>query len=306
MPVMTNSEDEPQYLRDFVEDAIGKKSSEWKKPDCGLSPALRFSVALEDKSRVFVKAATDEQTEQWLRTEYLVLSSIREKFMPYVVDWLDKPGTRPVLITQDLSHAYWPASHAGVVWRDGDFDLLFKGIKKLSSFGAPPLLPTFQNRSTSLWAEIADNAEGFLNLKLCSERWFRDSIDALIEAEKKTDKTGDRLVHGDIRSDNICFVDSQILFVDWSHAGRGNRFHDLGRLLPSLHLEGGPVPYQVMPDGGGEAAFGSSELIRRILAETSMPEWLNKVFKKLISIELEWAASCLRLEKPDGIPWQAI
>jgi hypothetical protein len=296
----------PQYLQSLVEDAIGKKSTRWNIPDCGLSPALRFSVTLEDHTRVFVKASIDEQTEQWLRTEHFVLSSVSENFMPCVIDWLDKPGIRPVLISQDLSDAYWPASHAGVAWRDGDFDLLFEAIKKLSSFEAPLGLSSLQNRKTSLWSEIANDAEGFLNLKLCSERWLRKSVDTLIDAEKRADKTGTRLVHGDVRSDNICFVDSQVIFVDWSQAARGNGFYDLASLLPTLHLEGGPAPYEVVPDGGSEAAIGSSAHIRRLLVDTSMPEWLQKVFKKLIAIELEWAASCLELEKPDGTQWYAI
>lgn len=307
LSVMTNSENAPpQYLRAIVEDAVGKKSTRWDIPDCGLSSALRFSVGLEDNSRVFVKASTDEQTEQWLRTEHFVLSSVREKFAPYVVHWFDKPGIRPVLISQDLSHAYWPASHAGVAWRDGDFELLFEAIEMLSLVKAPLGLSSLQNRRTPLWSKIADDAERFLNLRLCSERWFRKSIDALIEAEKKANQTGMCLVHGDIRSDNICFVDSQVIFVDWSHAARGNSFLDLASLLPSLHLEGGLAPYQVMPDGGSVAASQSSEHIRRIIANTSMPEWLKIVFNKLIAIELEWAADCLGLEKPDGIQWHAI
>ena len=300
--MITNSENvPPQYLRDLVENTVGKKSTGWKKPDCGLSQALRFSVELEDGSRVFVKASTDEQTEQWLRTEHFVLSSMREKFMPYVIDWIDRPGAHPVLISQDLSHAYWPASHSGVTWREGDFQLLFEAIKELSSVEAPSGLSALENRKTCGWSIIADDAAAFLNLQLCTERWFSNSINALIEAEKKMDYTGTRLVHGDIRSDNICIADKQVIFVDWSHAAIGNGLHNLAMLLPSLYLEGGPLPYQVMPDGGSEAASGSSGLTLRLLSDISMPDWLKKVFKKLIAIELEWAASCLGLEKPDGI-----
>ncbi|MES1249249.1 MAG: hypothetical protein ABUL46_01120, partial [Chitinophaga rupis] len=131
----------PSYLLDIVEDIMGKKATRWTVPDCGLSSALRFSVQLEDNSKVFVKAATDEDTEQWLRTEHLVLSSAQKEFMPSVLDWIDEPGIHPVLISQDLSHAYWPASHSGVVWRDGDIDLLLGGIRELSLQTAPPGLP---------------------------------------------------------------------------------------------------------------------------------------------------------------------
>lgn len=291
----------PKYLRNLLEDVIGKKSTHWIVPDCGLSSALRFSVQFEDKSRVFVKAATDEETEGWLRIEHFVLSSACAEFMPYVIEWVDMPSTLPVLITQDLSHAYWPASHNGVAWRDGDFDLLFSRIKQVASHEAPAALPGLQNRKVSLWSQIANRPDGFLNLRICSEGWLSRSVDALIDAETNADVTGNCLVHGDVRSDNICILDSKPIFVDWSNAARGYALHDQATLLPTLHMEGGPRPYLVMPDGGREAASGSAMHIQRLMLDRSMPEWLKIVFTQIIAIELEWAAQCLGLDEPDGI-----
>lgn len=294
----------PSYLLDIVEDIMGKKATRWTVPDCGLSSALRFSVQLEDNSKVFVKAATDEDTEQWLRTEHLVLSSAQKEFMPSVLDWIDEPGIHPVLISQDLSHAYWPASHSGVVWRDGDIDLLLGGIRELSLQTAPPGLPDLQNRHTSIWEQIAGNPKTLLQLKLCSKEWLERSIDTLIEAERDLDITGRCLVHGDIRSDNVCFLGSRVIFVDWSHAAKGYGLHDLAGVLPTLYLEGGAAPYQIMPGGGREAAGICAGHIGRLAKDHEMPQWLKIVFKKLIAIELEWAARCLNLDEPDGVQWK--
>ncbi|WAC11422.1 phosphotransferase [Dyadobacter pollutisoli] len=294
----------PQYLRDLLEAAVGQKSMRWTVPDCGLSSAHRFVVQLETNHSVFVKAATDEETEQWLRTEHSVLSAGAGNFMPDIIDWLDPPGMRPVLITEDLSKAYWPASHAGVTWRKGDFDLFFDGLKELSAFKTDLTLPKLKNPTTPLWSEIADDPTLFLQLQLCSEQWLSKSIGTLIQAENNVNLTGDRLVHGDVRSDNICFAGSQLILVDWSHAARGNALHDLAHLLPTLHLEGGPEPYHIMPDGGSIASLQSAGHIWRIIEDHSMPQWLQQVFKKLIAIELEWAASCLGLETPDGLVWR--
>lgn len=267
-------------------------------PDCGLSSTHRFSVQFENDYSVFVKAATDEETEQWLRTEHRVLSFQERKFMPRVIKWVDLPGIRPVLVTEDLSEAYWPASHAGVTWRKGDIDLLFDGLKVLSATEADPTLPALSNRRSSIWADIADDPSLFLNLKLCSKQWLNQSVNALIEAELSADVTGDCLVHGDVRSDNICFAGAQVIFVDWSHAARGNSDYDLASVLPTLHLEGGPDPYHIMPDGGDHASLASATLVRRLFEDPSMPEWLRSVFKRLIKIELEWVAKCLGLDKP--------
>jgi hypothetical protein len=55
-----------------------------------------------------------------------------------------------------------------------------------------------------------------------------------------------------------------------------------------------------MPNGGGYAASMGADLIRRLATDQGMPGWLKDVFKRLIAIELAWAASCLGLPRPDG------
>jgi hypothetical protein len=296
----------PPFLKNLIEDAFEKKTTKWLVPDCGLSAALRFSVKFEDDSRVFVKAATDDDTEQWLRREHLVLSSIKQKFAPAVIDWLEGPEGWHVLLTQDLSNAHWPASHQGVNWRNGDIDMVVKALTDVSSVKTPVELPLLENDEISVWAEIAIHPEPFLNLKLCSKEWFSQAIDNLIGAKKSLDVTGNALVHGDVRSDNICILDGQVIFVDWSHAAKGNPDNDLAYLLPTLYLEGGPAPYQVMPNGGSYASSLAAMHIRRLDWDTGMPGWLKNVFLKLIAIELEWAADCLGLGKPDGIDWRLV
>jgi thiamine kinase-like enzyme len=290
----------PQYLRELVEDLAGKKWIQWIIPDCGLSAAHRFSVTLEDKSKVFVKAATDDDTESWLRNEHLVLTSFKENFVPQLVGWIDTIDIRPVLITQDLSNAYWPATHSGVVWRNGDFDLLLETVQKLSTIRGVPALPNLRNSNARIWTKIASNPTGFLDLKLCSAQWLANSIDLLIDSEKKHNQEGDTLVHEDIRSDNICFDESQVIFVDWSHACNGSSDHDLANLLPTLNLEGGPNPFHIMPNAASHASYLCAKHVQRLSEKKTMPPWLINVFIKLIAIELAWAASCLGLEKPDG------
>ena len=290
----------PLYLVSIIEDALHKRAIEFSQPDCGLSAAHRFSVRLDDGSRVFVKAATDEDTSRWLHTEHLVLSTMSSAIMPRIVAWLQPVDAWPVLITEDLSHAYWPASHAGVTWREGDFDLVFAAIDHLSSLPANPALRTLVNRRSSIWSTIAAKPDPFLRLGLCSDRWFANAIDVLIDAERNADIMGESFVHGDIRSDNICLLGSQVKFVDWSHAARGSSTYNLAQVLPTLHLEGGPPPYEVMPNGGSHAALMCASSVQRLGADQGMPGWLKDVFKRLIAIQLEWAASSLGLPKPDG------
>ena len=66
---------------------------------------------------------------------------------------------------------------------------------------------------------------------------------------------GDDLCHLDVRSDNLCFRDGRALLVDWNWLSRANADLDLAAWLPSLAVEGGPLPWEVLPGSGALAAF---------------------------------------------------
>ncbi len=295
-------------LRARVERVLGRPSTEWVEPDTGLTAAARYSVMLEDGSSVFVKAATDDQTERWLRNEHLALHHAPERFTPRVVAWLDEPGDHPVLVVEDLRSAHWPAGHEGVNWREGDIERVLAAVTDLSGVPAPAAFePSARRRAywPTFLGEGPDRA-AFLGFGLCTADWLADAASVLTEAEGNLDDSGDALVHGDLRSDNICVTDDRVVFVDWSHASRGSAEHDLALLLPTLHLEGGPMPYDVLPKAGGWAAAGAASLARRVLDDDGAPDWLVSVFVRLIAIDLAWAASCLGLPRPDGEDWRAI
>jgi hypothetical protein len=66
---------------------------------------------------------------------------------------------------------------------------------------------------------------------------------------------GDDLLHLDVRSDNLCFRDRAAILVDWNWCSTGNADLDLAAWLPSLAMEGGPKPWEVLPEAGECAAF---------------------------------------------------
>ncbi|WP_020580085.1 phosphotransferase [Actinopolymorpha alba] len=295
-------------IRERIERTLDQPAREWVRPDTGLSAAARYSVTLGDGTRVFIKAATDKQTERWLRTEYAALQHVPERFVPGVVAWIDEPGCYPILVVEDLRLAHWPASHQGVDWRAGDIDQVLAAVADLSRIQAPSVFGPSPRRP-ALWPALmrkGPDRDAFLDLGLCSATWLTHAAPLLVEAEARLDDSGDWTVHGDLRSDNICIDAERVVFVDWSNASRGHAEHDLAQLLPTLHLEGGPLPYEVMPTGDGWAAAGCASLARRVLDEHALPSWLARVFVRLTAIDLSWAASCLVLPQPDGTDWQAI
>lgn len=295
-------------IRDRLERALGQSALEWIRPDTGLSAAIRCSVTLGDGTSVFVKAATDEPTERWLRTEYLALQHVPDRFVPGLVAWLDEPGSYPILVVEDLRRAHWAASHRGVDWREGDIDRVLAAVADLSSVQAPAVFEP-SSLGPALWPALVHNGPervAFLDLGLCTPMWFSHAAVSLVEAEASLDEGGDRLVHGDLRSDNICIESDRVIFVDWSHVSRGHADQNLALLLPALHLEGGPLPYEAMPAGAKWASAQCASLVQRILDDRTLPAWLAKVLVRLAAIDLSWAASSLGLPQPDGIDWHTI
>ncbi|WAC13279.1 hypothetical protein [Dyadobacter pollutisoli] len=58
-----------------------KKPIRWTVSDCGLSSAHSFAVQLENNHNVFIKAASDEDTEQWI-------SQVFKKLIAIELEWV--------------------------------------------------------------------------------------------------------------------------------------------------------------------------------------------------------------------------
>jgi hypothetical protein len=296
-----------------VEEAMGQPVVTWRKPHTGLSLAQRFIATLADGSSVFVKAAVDDDTERWLRNDYLIASTL-DDLVPDVVAWTQADG-RAVLISEDLSDAHWPADHdriehgvrKPVWWRSGQLDLLVETLERLADMPAPPSLEPLEAIYEPQWLSIAEHPGMFLGLGLCDAAWFERVLPDLLSAEATLDLGGDTLVHNDVRSDNVCFRGDNVILVDWCDPRRGDPTFDLANLLQGLPMEGGPDPYDVLPDAGSFAAWRAGEFANRAVNhDSSVPEWLIDVFKRMVLIDLDWAARCLELPKRSGVDWRAI
>jgi hypothetical protein len=211
-------------------------------------------VELDDRANVFVKGATTGQTAAWLRNERTALAGAAA-FAPKEVAWIDDGDDFPILVVEALVEAYWPVHAGGTKWRAGDLERVFAAIKALSELTPPFVLPADSNqRASDGWQTILGAPEPFLRLNLCSPAWLDLHGEILWNAAAALDWRGEAFVHGDMRSDNICLTADAVKFVDWSDARRGATATDLALFLPTAHLEGGPLPASVMPDGGPWAA----------------------------------------------------
>jgi hypothetical protein len=111
-----------------------------------------------------------------------------------------------------------------------------------------PALPAFSDRwadALTMWAGVDIDAVAALGFDRDTVARCTDAGRA-IEASASWD--GDALLHVDLRSDNLCLLDDRVVLVDWNGACRGPAGLDQTAWAPSLALEGGPQPWELVPD----------------------------------------------------------
>jgi len=106
-----------------------------------------------------------------------------------------------------------------------------------------------------------------------------------------------------VRSDNLCFRGGQALLVDWNWAVVGNPLIDVVAWLPSLRLEGGPAPWEIVSDSQGFAALtaGFFLSLAGLPAPATAPK-VREIQRLQGEVALAWAARELSLPDLDSGP----
>lgn len=284
-------------LAERVAGCLGQGLLAWRPVTRGYSPALRLIVTCADGTPVFVKGATDARTAAWLRAEYGVYSEVRARFLPTMRAWADDSPS-PFLVLEDLSQAVWQAS-----WTTMRITRVLDALREVAATPPPTCLPSLEERRPRLsgWARLERAPEAFLRLGLCSAAWLAGSIGPLVAAEAAVQLAGNDLVHGDVRSDNLCFVDDRVVFVDWNWACRGDGIVDIAGWLPSLHVEGGPLPDTLLPEQPHLAAVVSGYFAARAgLPVEQASTRIRAVQRAQLRVALAWAVTALGLSPLDG------
>lgn len=239
---------EGREVREVAEAVLGGTVAEVTPTAGGYSAALRAVVRMRDGRSAFVKRATDELTTSWLRIERRVYDALsHEPFMPGMLGWYE--AEQPALVLEDLS----PARRVPP-WSAADVSAVLRSLSDVHAAAAPEGVPAAAELrgELALWRQIAAEPEAVAGLGVCSESWLGASLPGLIAAEDAAEVAGDRLLHFDVRSDNLFIRDGRAVLVDWNWAAIGDPTLDIAGWLPSLHLEGGPPPWQLLP---GEPAY---------------------------------------------------
>jgi hypothetical protein len=239
-------------LDERIERAVGSAPVAYDVRPGGYSSADRFAVRLLDGRSVFVKSCAAENLAAWLRREHEVYAHLEGSFIPRLEGW-DDDGARPLLAIEDLSAADWEPR-----WDPARVDAVLEALSELAASAPPPGTGPVRETWGELfgrWQSVADDPDPFLSVAVRDAAWLERMLPGLIEATARAPVDGDAVCHLDVRSDNLCFKDGLAILVDWNWTSLANPDLDLAAWLPSVHVEGGPPPWELLPDAGELAAF---------------------------------------------------
>jgi len=221
-----------------IELALGWRPTSFRPTTAERGPSASAArwIARHGARSAFVKIGATPLTAEWLRTEHLNLQALSGPFMARVLGWSDD-GERPVLALEDLSDATWPPP-----WSIDQIDRVVACLDAVHATPPPDRLTRINLDGGADWRHVARDPAEFLKLGLCSPRWLERALPVLIAAADGARFAGEALLHGDVRSDNLCFRGETTYLIDWNHATVGNPTIDLASWLPSLAAEGGPAP----------------------------------------------------------------
>lgn len=273
-------------LDERLELVLGSRPVRYTPRAGGYSTADRFAVELADGRSVFVKSADSENLAAWLRREHEVYSALQGSFMPRLEGW-DDDGTRPILVLEDLSAADWTPR-----WTQERVAAVRDAVAEVATSPPPPGTPRVRDAHPDLfarWDVVADDPLPFLSTGLRDAAWLERSLPVVLDAAAAAPVEGDALCHLDVRSDNMCFRDGRAILVDWNWTSLAGPDVDVAAWAPSVFVEGGPPPWDVLPGAGRLAAFvaGVWAAVVGLPAPGTAPK-VRAVQREQLSVALDW------------------
>jgi len=254
-----------------------------------------WRARLADGRRVFIKQALTATAVEWLRAERTIYEAVRGPFMPAFFGAYDD-GDLALIVLEDLSDAKWPPP-----WSPDDVESVLASLDAVHHTGAPPEIEELDVIRAEIvgWPDIAANPEPLLSTGLCAPAWLDAALPTLLQASEDARLGGTELLHFDVRSDNLCLRDDHAVLFDWNLARVGNGDFDVAFWLPSLTLEGGPQPWEVLPDAGLlAAAVAGFFCVRAGLPPPPTAPTVRDFQRAQAQVALEWTARELTLPLP--------
>ena len=244
--------DLPPSVRTAIEDRLGDVVVAADSRDGGYSQGLASVLTTAGGDRLFVKAVGAEYgfTQEMYREEARRCALLPTGVPAPALRWSlrvegdDDPWE---VLAFDAVAGRNPATP----WRTDEFAAVARLCDRLAEIEvAPGTLPEYADEAIAgFWERVAAGDRAGLN---AYDPWVAANLALLgnLDAQVADAVRGTRLVHGDLRSDNI-LLDSTVpgfapVAVDWPSAARGAAFVDHVMMLPAVKLEGGPEPEEAL------------------------------------------------------------
>ena len=240
----------PEHIRAALEDWAGAPVASAVSQRNGFSPGVAARLHLTNGDHVFVKAVgptPNPDSPKFHRREARIIAALPDGVPVPRLRWvLDEGPAGWVVLAFDEIDGVHPAQP----WRDDELTLVMAGLDKLARTLTPsplgsavvPSAGEHVARSISGWRRLLDNPEEGL------DPWSHRHLDELAELEKRAPAVvhGNTLLHFDIRADNVLLDSDRVWFVDWPHASVGAAWFDVLAFAPSVTMQGGPPPEELM------------------------------------------------------------
>ncbi|MFC4533994.1 aminoglycoside phosphotransferase family protein [Sphaerisporangium dianthi] len=246
-------QDVPDELRHAIESHMASEVAQAVTQTGGFSPGVAARLLFQDGRRAFVKAVgplPNPHSADIHRAEARVAALLPpEAPAPRLLASFDLDGW-VALLFQDIEGRQpaqpWRADELGRV-----LDTLDEMATRLTP--SPIAAPSARERLTGMfenWRTVAAARDKGEDDLAGLSPWVVAHLDDLAELESRWPEAavGDTLVHGDIRADNLLLTDDQVFVVDWPWAFLGPRWFDVAAMLPSVRMQGGPPPEQVVAE----------------------------------------------------------
>lgn len=229
-------QDIPSSVRAGIEEVLGGPVVEAVSQPGGYSPGSADRVVTADGRRAFVKAASpaiNADTPTIHRREAAISARLpRAVPSPALIGAVDD-GEWIALVLEDIE-----GRHPSTPWQARELAAVLDALQQVTSVDLPADLPVtdladvLARDALARWRVVTPDAIPALPGGL--DAWVRTRLDALTDAAAQAveDVRGDRLVHYDVRADNILVrPDGAVVLVDWPWGARGAGWFDALALL---------------------------------------------------------------------------
>ena len=243
----------PEAVLSALEGWLGSAVATAESQAGGFSPGIAARIRTAGGARYFVKGAgpaPNLDAPRIHRREARVQAAMPDGVpVPRMLWSYDNDETGWVLLVfQDID-----GSHPRMPWRADELDRVVDALAKLADALTPSPLPVSLvgsarrafERSINGWRKLAEGLPSDIDRL---DHWSRRNLDRLVELESQAPDAvdGDTLLHLDARADNILLTDNRVWLFDWAWACVGASWVDVVGFAPSVGMQGGPPPEQVV------------------------------------------------------------